>query len=277
MTDNLQIKVEVERLREMYANDPRNKSFNTIIYGPTGSGKSSMLRTARMPLHVDSFDPGGTKVLQGEAMLNGRLYPDEYKKGNIILDTSYEAEDPMHPTAAVDWDNNFHKRLDMGYFDKLGTYAIDSTTTWLQDIMYEVLKKAGRTGGTPYQQDWLPQMTIAEKAIRQFLTLPCDCILIGHDNADKDEATGRMFVSLLITGKLVKRIPLLFDEVYYAMTTETSSGIEYKLLTRNNGLFMARSRLAASGRIGTYEPSDIKAILQKAGLDASDKPSLLEV
>jgi hypothetical protein len=260
----------------MYANDPRSGSFNTLIYGPSGSGKTSLLRTARLPLHVDSFDPGGTKVLVGEAMLNGKLYPDEYAKGNIILDTSYEVEDPMHPKAAAAWDENFHRRLKMGYFDRIGTYAIDSTTTWLQDIMFEVLKKAGRTGGIPFQQDWLPQMTIAERAVRQLLTLPCDCILIGHDSASKDEATGKMFVSLLITGKLMKRIPLLFDEVYFATTFETSKGVSYKLLTRNNGLFMARSRLAISGKIDTHEPADIKALLKKAGLNAEDKPPLLE-
>ena len=162
----------------------------------------------------------------------------------------------------------------MGYFDSLGTYALDSTTTWAQDIMYEVMKKAGRSGGQPFQNDWLPQMTIIENAIREMIALPCDVILIGHDDSDKDEATGKMFISLMITGKLKRRVPLMFDEVYVAMTKESSKGVEYQLLTRKTGLYQARSRLSNAGQIEMYETPDIKAILKKTGRNYEDKPSL---
>ena len=164
----------------------------------------------------------------------------------------------------------------MGYFDHIGTYVIDSMTTWAQDIMYEIIKKAGRGGGQPFQNDWLPQMTVIENALRDIISLPCDCILLGHDNADKDEATGKMFISLMITGKLVRRVPLLFDEMYVAMTKETSKGIEYQLLTQKTGLYQARSRLANRGQLETYEVPDIKAILKKTGNSTEDKPSLFE-
>ncbi len=273
---NLEIRVEAQKLYQMYKEDPRTGSFKAIIYGGIGSGKTSMLRTCRLPVHIDSFDPGGTKVLRGEGILNGTLYLDEMSKGNIICDTRYEVENPMSPTAAVLWDKEFGKRLEMGYFNRLGTYVIDSMTTWAQDIMYEVMRKAGRTGGVPQQNDWLPQMTIIENAMRKFLSLPCDCILIGHDSADKDESTGRMFVSLMITGKLVKRVPLLFDEIWMAQTKETSKGIEYQLLTKSTGLFTARSRLCNKGQILEYEQPNIKAILEKAGLPTDDKPSLFQ-
>ena len=270
----MDIKVEAEKLKNLYSEDPRSNSYNAVIYGGTGSGKSSLLRTARMPLHVDSFDPGGSKVLRGEATLNGKKYPEQMSKGNIIVDSRYEVENPESPTMIKLWDEEFHKRLKMGYFDALGTYALDSITTWAQDIMYAVIKKAGRAGGTPQQNDWLPQMQIIENAIRKIISLPCDCIMIGHDNTDKDEATGRMFISLMITGKLVRRIPLLFDEVYASLTKETSKGVEYQLLTKHTGLYQARSRLSNNGQLDMYEVPDIKNILKKAGLPTEDKPAL---
>lgn len=277
MSGNLEIKMEAEKLKDLYEKDPRTSSFNAIIYGGLGSGKTSLLRTCRLPLHVDSFDPGGTKVLKGDAILNGKNYPDEMSRGNIIADTRFEVEDPMFPASAKLWDDEFHRRLKLGYFNEIGTYAIDSMTTWSQVIMYDVMKKAGRAGGTPQQNDWLPQMTVIENAMRAFLSLPCDCILIGHDAADKDEATGRMFVSLMITGKLSRRVPLLFDEIYMATTKETSKGIDYQLLTKSTGLFTARSRLCTKGQIAVYEPADIKAILKKAGMSTEDKPSLFSL
>ena len=273
---DLEIKMEAEKLRDIYANDPRSESFNALIYGGTGSGKTSLLRTCRLPLHVDSFDPGGTKVLQGEAILNGVKYPDEMARGNIIVDSSYENEDPKKPWVADKWDKDFFRRKNMNYFDRLGTYAIDSSTTWAQTIIYDVMKKAGRAGGHPFQNDWLPQMAIIENAIRVMTSLPCDVILIGHDDTDKDEATGRLFVSLMITGKLKRRVPLMFDEVYVALTKETSKGVEYQLLTRKTGLYQAKSRLANRGQLEMYETMDIKNILKKAGRSTENKPSLFD-
>lgn len=270
----INIKAEADAIRQRYASDPRNSSYNALIYGPTGSGKTSVLRTCRLPLHLDSFDPGGSKVLRGKALLNGKQYEDEMSKGNIIVDSSFENEDSSRPHAFADWDAAYHKRKQMGYFDHIGTYALDSATTWAQDVMYQVIKKAGRVGSPPQQNDWLPQMNILESAIRDMLSLPCDVILVGHDDSDKDEATGKMFISLMITGKLKRRIPLLFDEVYYAGTKETSKGAEYYLLTKRTGLYDARSRLSNNGQLEMYETPDIKAILRKAGMSAEDKPSL---
>jgi len=138
------------------------------------------------------------------------------------------------------------------------------------------LKKAGRAGSQPFQNDWLPQMQVIENAMRSFISLPCDCILIGHDDMNKDDATGKMFISLMITGKLSKRVPLLFDEIYHAGTKETSKGVEYQLLTQKTGLYQARSRLAKDGKIDMYEEQNIKGIMKKAGILTDDKPSLLK-
>lgn len=267
MTDeNLEIKKEAEEIRRMYKEDPRSETFNGIIYGGLGTGKTTTLLTARRPLHVDSFDPGGTKVLKTD---NGKYPPEVY------CDLRFEVENPHEPKAIREWDEVFHHRKRIGYFDHLGTYAIDSATTWIQDIMYEVMKKAGRAGGTPYQQDWLPQMTIIENAMREFVSLPCDCILIGHDDSDKDDSTGRMFIGLMVTGKLKRRVPLLFDEIYCSQTKETSKGIEYQLLTKPTGLYQARTRLGKGGELDDYEKPDIKNILRKVGMSTEDKPSLI--
>ena len=274
MSGNLEIKMEAEKLAELYKSDPRSNSYTAVIYGGLGTGKTSLLRTCRLPLHVDSFDPGGSKVLKGEAILNGKLYSDEMSKGNIIVDASFEKEDPFNPTVADLWQEKFNHRGHMGYYDRLGTYAIDSMTTWAQAIMYKVIKEAGRAGGYPFKQDWMPQMSKIENAIKSLLSLDCDIILLGHSAADKDETTGQMFVSLDVTGKLSKRVPLLFDEIYMTTTSETSKGVDYRLLTKATGLFTARSRLCTRGQIETYEPADIKAILKKAGLPTEDKPSM---
>jgi len=259
----IDIKAEAAKLREMYSNDPRSKTFNAVVYGGLGTGKTSLIRTARKPVLVHSFDPGGTKVLR-----------DEIDEGSIIVDSRYEQEDPRSPSAFKLFDDEYHRLRRGEVFEQLGTYVIDSVTTWAQCAMNAVLKKAGRAGGTPQQNDWMPQMMMMENAMRDFVSLPCDCILLGHDDVTKDETTGRMFAGLMITGKLSRRVPLLFDEIYCALTKETSKGIEYQLLTRATGMYQARSRLGKGGELDLYEKPDIKAILRKVGFDDGDKPAI---
>jgi len=274
----LEIKAEAEKLKQMYEDDPRSKTYNGIVYGGLGTGKTRSLGTARKPVLIHSFDPGGTIVLE-----------DLIKTGDVIVDTRFEVEDPKMPTSFKEWDEVYHDLKRKGMFDHIGTFAIDSATTWAQCAMFEVLRMQGRAGdiraaggksggflGVPHQNDWLPQMAILENAMRDFVALPCDCILTGHDDADKDEITGQMFVHLMITGKLQKRVPLLFDEIYHANTEETSEGLIYRFLTRKTGLYQARTRLGKGGELDMYEEPDFKNILRKVGMSTEDKPRLID-
>jgi hypothetical protein len=256
----LDIKKELSDLQSMYKENARSNSFNALIYGSMGVGKTNIVRTCRKPVLIHSFDPGGTKSVR-----------DEIANGTVFADTSFEVEDIMNPSAFANWDKTYHKLKTGGMFDKIGTYVIDSATTWSSAAMNVTLKKAGRPGSTPQQNDYLPTMVLLENAIKDITSLPCDIILICHEDTDKDEASGKLFVGPLFIGKLKYRIPILFDEIYYATTKETSTGVNYFLLTRSTGLYKARTRLGKGGLFDTYEVQDIKALLKKAGYSTEDK------
>uniref|UniRef100_A0A6M3JFQ9 Putative ATPase domain containing protein n=1 Tax=viral metagenome TaxID=1070528 RepID=A0A6M3JFQ9_9ZZZZ len=257
----LDIKKEFADIRALYESQAQQKSFNALIYGDFGTGKTNLTVTCRLPVHIDSFDPGGVKTVR-----------DEIKAGKVLADVRYEVEDPMKPTAFRLWDTEYARRKRDGYFAQIGTYIIDSATTWASAAMDVILQKAGRLGGPPFQQDYLPAMSMIENAIKDITTLPCDVILTAHLDVDKDEATGRLFVGPLFVGKLKQRIPLLFDELYCAQTKNTSAGTVYSLLTRSDGIFKARTRLGKGGIFEANEKPDIKVLLKKAGYPTDDKP-----
>lgn len=258
----LDIKKEVAELQKMYVEGATTQNFNAMIYGGFGTGKTNLLTTCRLPVFIDSFDPGGTKTIR-----------DAIARGEVVADTRWENEDPKNPTVFAAWDKEYTRRKQEGFFQNFGTYALDSATTWGDAAMNVTLKQAGRAGGHPFQNDYSPTMAMCSAAIRDMVTLPCDVVLICHEDVDKDEASGRMFVGPLLIGKTARaKMPLLFDEVYCAMTKETSSGVNYQLLTRNTGLYRARTRLGRGGLFEVYEEQNIKKLLKKAGYSTDDKP-----
>lgn len=258
---------ELKQVKEHYESDSRQNSFNLLLLGESGSGKTFLSRTCRAPIHIDSFDPGGTKGLT-----------QEINEGRVIVDSRYECDDPKSPKAYLEWQRVMAHRIRIGYFNYIGTYILDSATTWSDAIMNQILKAAGIPGQAPrFTKDYGPQKIEIRNNLQTLLNLPCDFILTGHLEAQKDEVVGSVKYRFLTTGKGDVTIPLLFDEIYVALAEQKGmKGVEYKLLTQKNGLYTAATRIGRD-KFDTFEQPDIKALLKKAGHPCEDKPLLKEL
>jgi hypothetical protein len=265
----LDIQVEAKKLREMYQKDPSQRSLNVLLLGESGSGKSFLARTCRKPVHIDSFDPGGTKGL--------KKWIDS---GEIIPDIRYEHEDPFSPSVFELWKTEFEFRLQNDYFKNFGTYILDSCTTWSESIMNNVLRKAGRAGQAPMRnRDYMPQKTEIVNYMQKMMNLDCDFILTGHLStksttigvSKEGEIIETNVFRFLTVGQGVIVVPLKFDEIWVSEAYEKSNGVGYRLLLQSTGKYLARSRLAQDGILNATEESDMKALLKKAGRDYSDK------
>jgi len=244
---------ELEMLSSIYNKDVRSSSFRAIILGESGTGKTYMLRTCPPPVHVDSFDPGGTQSLD-----------DAIARGTVFADTRFEVDNPKMPSAFDLFDREFHRRKAAGYFAEIGTYCLDSLTTLAKAALLKILKLKGRPGGVPQQDDWLPQMTLIENVIQEISSLPCNVIVTGHLDIKEDAVTKQLLMRPMITGKLTTRIPLLFSEIYVAEAKDTSRGICYSLLTQSTGRYLARTRLGKGGIFQIREEPNITNLLEKA-------------
>lgn len=261
----LDISREFSALRARFESDLTQQTFNALVCGEIGSGKTTLLSTCRKPVVVDSFDKGGSKSLR-----------KWIKEGSILVDTRWEAEDREDPTIYEAWAKEMNRRFAGGFFDTIGTYSIDSCTSWTEVIMNYDLKKSDNKGGVPssYDKHWGPQKNKIINHLMKILGLPCDFILTGHlAPTFRDKAREQLEgYRLLITGDLTTKVPLLFDEVYVTKVSSTSKGLKYGLLTAATGTYIARSRLAANADFKAVEEPDIKRLLKKAGLPTTDKP-----
>jgi hypothetical protein len=265
---------ELEKVRNYYQGDPLQKRFSALVTGETNAGKTYLLRSARKPIHIDSFDPGGTKCLR-----------DLIEKGDVVADTRWEDEDPYNPKRFAEWMKATDTRFLIDYFKHFGTYCLDSATTFGEAVMGYGMAGKGRAGEVPqHRQDYNPQKVYMTNYIKKLMRLPCDFILTGHLREIRklihlDTKTGvareEIKYRFYTTGQAVVTIPLLFDEIY-VLTSNDSRGAEPKreLLIDSLGTYVARSRLKANGKLSVKEPPDIKALLKKIGLDWNDKPRL---
>lgn len=258
----LDARLENERLKKLYEEQNVEK-LNIILMGDGGTGKTYIARTARLPVFIDCFERGGATCLR-----------DEIKRGDILV-RRWDNEDPLKPTAFDDWKREFTAKVESNYFAQFGTYMLDSSTVWAESIMNSVLKAASRAGDQPkWNEDYPKQKALSVVWLKRILNLPCDVIVTGHVEPLKDELIGSIEYRYIATGKSSTTIPLEFDEKWVSITKETAAGVVYQILTRRTGKYMASSRLAALGKLETYEEPNIKAILKKCGYDTKDKPPL---
>jgi len=255
----LNIKAELEELRRMHLSEVSQSTVNILLLGQVGVGKTELCKTARAPILIDSFDPGGTKHL-GE----------EIKKGRIIVDSRYENEDSSHPQAYSTWEREFLRRREIGLFSQIGTYVIDSFTMWLEALKNAIAVRKGRAEKLLQLQDWQVMGNVLRDMVLLATSLPCDFILTGHLLLVKEEVSGRMIARFNTIPSLQVNIPLLFDEIYILQTEEKADGVERRLLTSPTGRYEARTRIGAH-RFSLYEKPDIKYLLNKAGYPAEDK------
>ena len=258
----LLIQKSLDEIKELYAQDPKISSFKAIVYGDFGSGKTTAACTGRAPVLLHSFDPGGTTSVR-----------DKIASGIVYADTRFEVEscDDVSKIQAYNlWRDAFKKLLVNKVFDGLGTYVLDSLTTMSEAILNQILKAAGRPNSIPQIQDYQHLGNALRDMMKVLASLPCDVVVVGHMEAEKDEITGRINSSLMVTGKMKNKLPLLFDEVYVALPKDTNAGVQYQLLTQNDGVYKARTRIGAGGKFNKYEPANLRGLLAKAGLPSED-------
>jgi len=257
----LDIQTVFDEIRANYEADRRQKSFNAMVIGDFGSGKTHLLKTCRLPVLIHSFDPGGTKTLK-----------DEIDKGWVLADTRYEQEDRYHPTIFKFWNDEVDRQRQAGMFEQLGTFVIDSVTGLSEAIMNYIL--FGKTVSTnpdgrfPEFRDWALCKRFIRDAAYELCNLPCDFLMTAHLRYDTDEATNIILATPHLPGNERERTPPIFDEVYVMRMI----GGKRFLLTEHEGIYRAKTRIGRNGLFDKHEVPDIKALLKKGGYPTDDKP-----
>jgi len=249
-------------VRAYYNEQPFADKINILNVGKPGTGKTGLLITAPKPVLEHSFDRGGTKT----AMLKSFI-----ERGEIICDTRFEQDSWKDPKAFRLWETVINDLQKIGFFDALGTYCLDSATTFAESMMYAIIKTGGkknisRIGQLPELQDYHAQQYIMVDYLNVLMSLPCHVIVNGHLTFIKDEVTGGINTGILLAGKASDKVPLVFDEKYISRIHNK----KFVLQTRSDGYYHAETRVGGL-TFSPFEEQNLYKLLEKAGLPFADK------
>jgi len=267
------VKQHIAKIRELYSRSSSIYS-NILVAGVHGSGKTQLLSTCPTPVHIDSFDPGGTTTAALQPLI---------ANGDVFIER-YENDDWDAPFTYRRWERSFTEKRANGYFDYIGTYSIDSATNWVVALMGQIMKTGKgkgvrpHAGGNPYESDYLHQQLEAANILkRDIMSLPCHTLVTGHltfitEKNDEGNVVNQ-HADMLMWGKLAMQFPLVFDENYVMIVKSSSQGPKHQILTHSDGLYQAKTRMGGT-TFAQYEEPNIRELLKKAGKSWEDKPKI---
>lgn len=239
-------------------------SYNVLLYGPSGTGKTEFAATWAEEgevLYLDS-DQGIVTI-----KATTRISPDLKTriKRIPVLDKSPD----VHITQPIGWETCKGVVNSIASTGSFGTctpktIVMDSMTTVSAMTMSWTLFSNRKALDTqPSLPDWGKQV----EELKRFLNLcrslkGINFICIAHEQYEKDELSGRVWCLPLVTGKFAQQISGYFDEVYHTRVDQTGSGHAYKLDTKASGLITAKSRLDLPTNIPTHY-SSLKGTLER--------------
>jgi KaiC/GvpD/RAD55 family RecA-like ATPase len=202
--------------------------INALIYGESGTGKTTLAGSAdavpamRNVLFVDAE--------KGDLSLRKTSYRPSVVRVNQWwqLDNIYHAllaGDHEYQTVVVDSLNEIN---DMSVDEILATIAADPTSERDPDLMQF--------------QDWNKNQSRILAMLRRWRDLPMNVIFTCLMKEDKDQRTGKIRKGLDLPPKLGRKVPAIFDSVFYLFQQEVDGADQRLLLTQKTENTIAKNR-----------------------------------
>jgi hypothetical protein len=196
---------------------PSNLNLNVLIYGKSGTGKTSWAAHFPKP-YIFDFDKGVMSIRGKDVEYDTYSGKDAYSKFERKL-LSFETNCPYE------------------------TIIIDSLTT-MQDYCMDRILEINAVK-QPRIQDWGALINEIKDVMMRGAKLNKNFIVVAHEQLVQDSQSGVFVVQPLVSGKsLPGQLPLWFDECYRTHVSRTKDGkASYVFQTVGDDKCTAKSRL----------------------------------
>jgi len=204
-----------------------------LVYGPTGTGKTTLFTSIPGKKFIYMFDPSGLDSIAG-CDIEYEAYFDEPILG--IRATQKGRTDPKapkqrEPTAYARFEDSLEERLASNFkgYDVIG---IDSLTTLQIITMDRILWLNGRLGRVPEIADYMLVGETIMAILRAICSLPNKIVYItGHSDLVQDEISKRVQNQFDITKNIRRLLPRLCSDVWVSGAEQGKDSVEYYVQT----------------------------------------------
>jgi len=228
-----------------------------LIYGDSGAGKSTGAATFPKPALVFMFDPIGKdtpylrrgQVVEGQTPEGAPAARVESKKdGSLLFQVEYYLDrDPTKPEGYKRFLNRLTRlEADLASHD-IKTVILDSVT--FMELTARKLSQyhLNPTSREPRQWFSFSTDTLEEILMIRFGSLPVNVVALAHIDDQKVSIHGSQIFSIAAPGRLSRRGPGAYSEVYRAYATVNERGEHVHLWqTKGDGMYTASSQINAA-------------------------------
>lgn len=220
----------------------RGVEDNFMVVGPPGSGKTKLATTLPGKTLVSAFDPSAKAAYAGNADIDLIEYPVDSMEMSVTIKRKEgiktDTVGSKSPMAYANFAADFIEIINTGVYKDYDNWVFDTMTTFESIALDAVMFKNGTFGHVPKLDDYPPAMQLTTKLVRAVTPLPIRVILLLHDELVQDETTKRMENQMLMTGKLKRRLPVLFNHLLRCEVSTIGAGdkleTKYNLVTKSN-------------------------------------------
>lgn len=223
-----------------------NSKIKSIIYGLSGSGKTSLAKTIKQPTLIISVESGllalkdsTIDVIDITKDNDGKLLPEELRIQRLKEVYNYILTEEC--------------------MKKYKHIFIDSLSEVAENLIKALDKEfPDRKDALPKWQEYNKRIRIIIKGFRDIphydITFSCLAEI------DKDEFNKR-YMAFSMAGKISQLLPSLFDEVFYLSVTKNEEGESVrKLITQSTDWLVCKDR---SGKLLPEEQPNLDLIFNK--------------
>lgn len=213
--------------------DVYNNGVKVCVYGASGAGKTSLIRTLPNPV-VLSAESGLLSIRDADIPFIEITSMEELQEAYMWCRDSEEAK---------------------GF----ETVALDSISEVAEVVLNHELKK-NKDGRAAYGE----LNTTMTELIRAFRDLPKKHVYFSAKLEKSQDETGRLLYNPSMPGKsLTQSLPYLMDEILALRVERDSEGVNQRaIMCDTDGLWLAKDR---SGKLEPWEAPDLGEIIRKIG------------
>lgn len=210
-----------------------------MIYGGSGVGKTVFAASAPGPIEIWDFDHKASSIVShfkrtGQTAKLDTI--DVHQFANLEKDKRI----PAWEARSLAIEKCVREKQPLPF----KTLVLDSLTTFAHYILEDYIWRSQRgikrnPIDMPAQQDYGLLDKHLTRIITGILALECNIIFIGHEYAEKDEATGVISKKPLMSGKFADKIAIYFEEVYACQQKSDGKRV---FLTQPSSGYIARTQ-----------------------------------